>query len=82
VSDSVDTTPLDALSVESEAPRPQDVLDGIEVFLAGDLSPEAQVQLEALRIRIVTRLHKASEARRQLAEAKVTIENLVADGHP
>jgi hypothetical protein len=60
VSDSVDTTPLDILSAAAEVPRPQDVLDGVEAFLAGDLRPEARVRLEELRTRIVTRLHKAS----------------------
>jgi hypothetical protein len=79
---SVDTTPLDILSAAAEVPRPQDVLDGIEAFLAGDLRPEARLQLEDLRTRIVTRLHKASEAQRQLVEAKAAIEVLVADGHP
>jgi hypothetical protein len=78
----VDTTPLDILSAAAEAPRPQDVLDGVEAFLAGDLSPEARVRLEELRTRIVTRLHKASEAQRQLIEAKAALEILVADGHP
>jgi hypothetical protein len=80
--DSVDTTPLDILSAAAEAPRPQDVLDGIESFLAGDLRPEARARLEELRTLIVTRLHKASEAQRQLVEAKAALEVLVADGHP
>jgi len=53
-----------------------------EDYLQLDLSPEAKLALEEFRTRIITRQHKASEARRQLTEAMAAIAILIADGHP